>query len=51
MKPTKQKRYLDNLESKGLVKTCVIIPIDDVVEVHDLAAKKRAEKLQREGKV
>jgi hypothetical protein len=50
-KPTKSKKYLDGLGDKGLMKTCVIVPIDDVAEIHDLAAKKRAEKLRREGKV
>lgn len=50
-KETKEQRYAKSLKAKGLIKTCVIIPEEDVTELHDLAAKMRNEKLQREGKV
>jgi len=50
-KPTKSKKYLDGLEGKGLVKTCVIIPKDKVTEFHDIAAKMRIEHLRKEGRV
>lgn len=50
-KPNKSKKYLDGLEDKGLVKTCVIIPKDKVTEFHDIAAEMRIKHLRKEGKV
>jgi hypothetical protein len=50
-KPTKSKKYLDGLEDKGLVKTCIIIPKDKVTEFHDIAAEMRIKHLRKEGKV
>ena len=43
MKQSRQQKYLNGLESKGLKKTCVIIPNTPEVEaeIHELATKRR----------
>jgi hypothetical protein len=43
VKQSRQQKYLKGLESKGLKKTCVIIPStpEAEAEIHQLAAKRR----------
>ena len=44
-KQTKQDKYLSGLESKGLVKTCVVVPLKNQDELRELAQKFREDHL------
>jgi hypothetical protein len=48
---SRQQKYLDELHDKGLVKTCVVVPIETVDHIHDVAAKIRIKHLEKRGLV
>lgn len=46
---TKQERYQQSLKGKGLIKICLIVPIDSAEEIKAKAEKLRVKHLKRVG--